>query len=336
MQDPRAELRDEEPAALQMPSFEALTRVVARLRKRLEGERAVSRPRTEYNTRSPSLIAEHIRRVESLGDGGAQMLREDEVLLRVAIYHPTKGYRTQELVVTGTQTLANLRDAICCSVVLGLGEWRDSAVDPVAAASAQEARSGGPRELSFRVVDSAAFRVCSDFFFIEGVAFEDVRGTRHSAAQQLREWLCGSARSKEPRFMEPGLCDFAVEPMDRHSLEELRLRVGAQYLYQHAGGCNHVLVFTEATVGAPRDSRCRAAYPLPLFEAKVHMHACDMCSVSVAALVVHMDEFAAKTPAFFCDACFRLFNRGRAAPPRQLLFKPASEGGLAPVDGFSA
>jgi hypothetical protein len=102
--------------------------------------------------------------------------------------------------------------------------------------------------------------------WIEGTFYVD--GTQ-DLSRPTREWI---ARQRERLAWDgaPMEEDTPVE-MDSVRFADLRIRLGAQYLFMHEGGCQHALVFEECALLSPRDEMrvemCAAPGTFPVMRA---------------------------------------------------------------------
>jgi hypothetical protein len=99
---------------------------------------------------------------------------------------------------------------------------------------------------------------------------------------------------------------------------QLRIRLGAHYLYCHQGHCQHILVFMDARLLSATpglDSLERAQYPRQVFQAREKRRRCDACEVMLAAYAVIGDRHAAASPAYLCAGCYDLLHHDASGAP---------------------
>jgi hypothetical protein len=234
---------------------------MAPLRPLLE-QRAVhlgKRGRLETNVMTALTFA-HDRAVHTRGHA-AEPLPPDEVILRVAVYHPTHFAKMQEFLVCASQPLTCLRDRIDCL---------------------QDGELDGPRTRS----------AC---LFIEGTFYNDMRDP---SATNLSDSVVQWSRS-EGRFAQPALAPFQQRDMHATTFADLSVRLGAHYFYQHQGDCRHVIVFSAMRMARSDDEQNRRAYPLRVFQGKTKRQICRVCDIYPAAWVTYGDALASESPFFF-------------------------------------
>lgn len=89
---------------------------------------------------------------------------------------------------------------------------------------------------------------------------------------------------------------------------DLKPRLGAHYLFAHAGDCEHIMVFTDARLLSPLpgvDMRNARYYPRHVFQAKIRRRRCQACDVVWASLMSYGDRLAETNPAYWCEHCYR-------------------------------
>jgi hypothetical protein len=194
-------------------------------------------------------------------------LPPNEVLLHIAVYHPTNYTKTQEFIVAGSSPLTALRDRIYC--------------------------------LHDHLLDGN--QTPSGFFFIEGTFYDDLRDHRAIRySQPIREWV-----KKEGRYKQQGLAVWEESEMEKVEWKELSVRLGAHYLYQHQGNCQHTFLITQVRMAHSGDEQNKLAYPLKPFQAKTRRRKCRVCDLYPAAYVTYGDKLANENPFFFCEECYR-------------------------------
>lgn len=219
------------------------------------------------------------------------LLAHDEVILRVAFFHARRAAKLRELLVTGSQTLGDLRDRLRCDV--------ERLVEQVA-----EQRSLGS-ELPTR---ASAFLIGGAFYT------DEVDGVDVSAG--LRAWM----RAADP---DGRLCasDEQPRPMRSARLRDLTVELGAQCLFVHLGECEHVLAFTDLWARTSDDEQLAAAYPLLLYEARPKLEVCIVCKQHAARhLTVGGDSYLVRlgveNPSRYCEHCYHAVHYG---PDERLL-----------------
>jgi snRNA-activating protein complex subunit 3 len=75
----------------------------------------------------------------------------------------------------------------------------------------------------------------SGFIFIEGTFYNDYRDpANHDNSFVIREWATSHK-----------LGPFEMDVMEKTKFEDLTVRLGYPYVYQHQGNCEHLIVFSD-------------------------------------------------------------------------------------------
>jgi snRNA-activating protein complex subunit 3 len=75
----------------------------------------------------------------------------------------------------------------------------------------------------------------SGFIFIEDTFYNDHRDPANlDYSKVIREWA-----------VSHGLGPFRTAAMEKTKFEELTVRLGYPYVYQHQGNCEHLIVFSD-------------------------------------------------------------------------------------------
>jgi len=195
------------------------------------------------------------------------LIREHEVLLRVAIFHSTNYSKTQEFIVLGSQALTTLKDRIDC--------------------------------LSNKTLDGP--HTPSSFFFIENKFYDDTRDRRAIRySDTIISWV-----KQEERFKQPGLSHFERGVMQETKFEDLSIRLGSHYLFCHQGDCEHVFIFTDMRIKHDQDEQNSLAYATRPFQSKTRRRKCCVCDLYPATYVTYGDKLASENPFFYCEECYR-------------------------------
>ncbi|KAA6371625.1 MAG: putative snRNA transcription factor, partial [Streblomastix strix] len=190
-----------------------------------------------------------------------------EVMLTVALYHPTKMLKQQEFQVLGSQPLTALRDRLYCLA--------DYLLD------GQQSRSG--------------------FFLIENTFYNDLRNANNiDYSKNIRDWT-----DEKKRYTTPGIGILNSRKMEETTFIDLNIRIGQPYLYVHQGNCEHNIVFTEVRMVTESDVQAYSAYPRHIFQAKIRRRKCKICDIFPARYVTYNDRMATEDPFFFCEHCYR-------------------------------
>ncbi|XP_071722093.1 snRNA-activating protein complex subunit-like [Rutidosis leptorrhynchoides] len=226
-----------------------------------------------------------------------------EVVLCVELYHTKRKWvKTQELVVLGCQTLAELRDKIYC--------------------------------LKDQVMHKAGQHDPSGYFLIENAFYNDFRDpSAIDYSEPIRYWLrnCKDEALKKWEWINMGklqrkqeavvgdvgssdLPRFKTLEMHRTKFSDLSFRLGAGYLYCHQGACEHVIVIRDMRMIHPGDSQNREAYPILTFQLKVVIRKCNVCKIYRAKKVTVDDKWSPENPCYLCDYCYSLLHSDDGQP----------------------
>jgi len=96
-----------------------------------------------------------------------------------------------------------------------------------------------------------------------------------------------------------------TRPMVDVTFNDLSIRLGERYVYLHAGGCAHFMIFgTIRLLHTPSDSLSASSYPERTFCRRPRLRRCAVCDVRSAKRVTYNDRLCPENPTFFCDPCF--------------------------------
>eukprot|EP00850_Spirogloea_muscicola_P000925 SM000003S11170 [mRNA] locus=s3:1358625:1363171:- [translate_table: standard] len=198
-------------------------------------------------------------------------VEESEVVLCVTVHHNHKRRKVkgQEMLVLGSQRLTALRDAIICQ--------------------------------ADRVMRLNGIAVPSGYFVIEDVFYNDLRDAEaedYSAA--VREWRASQAEASDGAPPRP----WAAKDMHATTFADLRLRVGALYLYCHQGDCKHIVCFLDVRRLHQQDPHQSSAYPVVLHKPKYWLRRCSVCHRHTAEKVTIDDKLAPERVSLFCEPCY--------------------------------
>lgn len=192
------------------------------------------------------------------------------VLLQISFYHGCKKLRVFE--VHSNQTLLELRDAMASVCV---------STKVIAYQRAEIERTTG----SDCAVPSDGAAFC-----IDGAWFHC--GERDPSAE-ARAWL----ESRGLRQQQP------ARHMRDVTFGQLKLRLGAQYLFAHYGDCEHDFVVTRCTLRHTSDTHDASAYPRTIWKRQDAAGLCTICNTHTAVWDVHGDLHADVLPNQLCKRC---------------------------------
>lgn len=227
------------------------------------------------------VLSEELGNVQA-GSESAERITGPEVVLSVALYHPIKITKVQEFLVTGKQTLSELRDKIYCpsdSIVVG-------------------EHSENPE---FTTLTTAKDICPSGFIFIEGVFYND---RRHELSRDyskvIMDWTNRKHGGQLPRY---GVCN--SKRMEVTRFEDLAIKLGYPYVYVHQGNCEHLLIFRDLRMLHMDDPQIISGYPFRVFRTRPKRQRCMICSIYVAKWVTRNDLLMSEDPSLFCEKCFK-------------------------------
>jgi snRNA-activating protein complex subunit 3 len=251
---------------------------------------AADRVRSSVGRHDPSLYAPTPHAQTLSGP----MIDENEIIVSVTIMHPDKMTKSDEFLFLGSHPLSLLRDCIPCP---------------------HDHLQGAPK-------------YTSSCFFMEGMFYNDTRNpaltdlsapilahfdaamrsnptsVSASSSSSSSSATNASSSSSKPRFIGKA----AMQESTFLSLPSLR--IGAQYLYMHAGDCAHLMVVNEVRRVHPTgDVRYASAYPIHTYRARVRRRKCGVCDLMPAGWVSYGDALADSSPAFFCERCYDALHK---------------------------
>lgn len=139
-------------------------------------------------------------------------------------------------------------------------------------------------------------RYPSSFFFFHDTFYIDMEPDgAQDITSEVRAWA-----------NERCLGETKVAYMSESRIVDLKCRLGAPYLYVHAGSCEHLVSFNNLAL---RD-KCHPTgpYPIPIFERNSRRIVCAGCKELTAEWVVWDHESTPSPVQYFCDPCYKDFN----------------------------
>jgi len=227
-----------------------------------------------------------------------QPISKDEVLLRVSVFAAKDPKRCFTFTVLGSQPLSALKDKLYCQ--------EDFPHDRP------------PLQASY--------------FYIEGMCYDDTRPvpvrcdtSGHILAAGPTMSTSGGRQAGElsamfhpPRLSKP-VVDWSRAALRRRRpsgwaliqggdmtatrFEQLSVRVGAHYMYLHAGDCQHIVVFTDIRAAHPGDEQNSQQYPIENSLPKLARQSCQSCKQPASAVVLG-DTGTRSNPCHLCKACY--------------------------------
>ena len=151
---------------------------------------------------------------------------QDEVILKIAVYHPHKpDRRVREFDILGSQKLSELRDAIYC--------MNDFAVY----------RDRKDRKEDGAILNTIDKKMSASHLFIENIFYVDTRaeeaglGAEPDYSEPIRQWVMENERYKQDKLNK-----YTCQPMQNVTFEDLNIRLNYPYQFLHQGDCQHVIM----------------------------------------------------------------------------------------------
>ncbi|KAJ0033669.1 hypothetical protein NQD34_000776 [Periophthalmus magnuspinnatus] len=273
--------KDEQPDTDLVPEDATLITLIQR-KKKQDRKLTQKCPKNRHEH-----YADELERVtiERKPEAAENLVPEGDVLLTINVYYPavfdkfnyTRPHMT--LLMTGSHTLAELRDAICCVSDLQVcGEF-----------------SNNP-DIVPDFVSKDHYK--SAFFYFEGVFYNDMR------FPECRDLSITTIEWAKSRNFPP----FTQANMEDTRLVDLKVKVGFPYLYCHQGDCEHLVIITDVRLMHRNDCLDKKTYPLLIHKDRIDTHKCSVCHVYIGRWHTSNDQFAPSDPCLFCDKCFRMLH----------------------------
>ncbi|XP_041789866.1 snRNA-activating protein complex subunit 3 [Chelmon rostratus] len=277
----RCHPEDQQPDADVVPPDPTLKTLVQR-KKRQDDKAFLKVTKNRHD-----LYADELERltVGRKPDSVADVIPEGEIILTINVYYPAviekfsyiRPHTT--LLMTGSHSLAELRDAICCVSDLQVcGEFSNTP------------------DMAPGFISKDHFK--SAFFFFEGVFYNDMRFQEcQDISMTTIEW------TKARKFPS-----YSQAKMEDTRFVDLTVKVGFPYLYCHQGDCEHLVIITDIRLAHKNDCLDKKLYPLLTHKHRVATQKCAVCHVFIGRWFTTNDQFAPSDPCLFCDKCFRMLH----------------------------
>ncbi len=233
---------------------------------------------------------------------GFHPISKDEVLLRVSVFAAKDPKRRFTFTVLGSQPLSALKDKVYCRE-----DFPPSGRAPLQAS----------------------------YFYIEGVCYDDTRpvpvqcdGEGHILAAGTAPGQGGLQGMFHPPRLSKPVVDWSRSALRRRRpsgwglvqsgdmaatrFEQLSVRIGAHYMYLHAGDCQHIVVFTDIRAAHSGDEQNALQYPIEANLPKLARQACQSCKQPANAVVLG-DTATRSNPCYLCEACYRCLHSNSGA-----------------------
>lgn len=221
----------------------------------------------------------------------ADIAAHSEQLIIVRVYEPfrfiasqyiqKKPKLSQRFRVLGSQYLHELRDRILCQCKYG---------------PFYDISEVGPSEIVSPPAEQTPFD--HGFFFIDNTFYNDTRQPTIDYSETIREW------AKKQASIEP----LHVDCMETTTFNDLTIRLGAPYLYQHHGNCEHLFTFSDVRLIGAEDILCRSEYPIMDMMSLTRTTFCMICGKNEAVVIVTNSREHIYDPSFLCARCFESFH----------------------------
>ncbi|XP_003398260.2 snRNA-activating protein complex subunit 3 [Bombus terrestris] len=184
------------------------------------------------------------------------------------------------IAVLGSQTLAQLRDKISCIADYSISRECSNNLDNAIGPMAKDVYKSG-------------------FFFIEDTFYNDMRcPTNIDYSQVIINWA----------QRRPKLGPFKTATMEDCTLDSLCVRFGFPWVYKHQGGCEHLIVFSDARFINCDDEVATSAYPRIVRLRPTSSKFCMICGIFTVQWITMEHERIPHNPCYFCDICFKSYN----------------------------
>ncbi|XP_026214699.1 snRNA-activating protein complex subunit 3 [Anabas testudineus] len=215
----------------------------------------------------------------------ADMIPEGEIILTINVYYPATYEKFcyvrphMTLLMTGSHTLAELRDGICCVSDLQVcGEFSNTP------------------DIAPDFISKDHYK--SSFFFFEGVFYNDMR------FPECRDISITTVEWAKSRNFPP----YSQAKMEETRFTDLKVKVGFPYLYCHQGDCEHLVIITDVRLVHKNDCMDKNLYPLLTHKHRIVTQKCAVCHLFIGRWFTTNDQFAPSDPCLFCDKCFRMLH----------------------------
>lgn len=213
------------------------------------------------------------------------MVPEGEIILTINVYYPGASEKFNcvrphvTMMMMGSHSLVDLRDAICCvSDLQVFGEFSHTP------------------DMAPDFISKDHFK--SAYFFFEGVFYNDMRFPEcQDISMTVMEW------AKSHNFPT-----FTQAKMEDTRFLDLTLKVGYPYLYCHQGDCEHLVIITDVRLAHRKDCLDKKLYPLLMHKHRVPTQKCSVCYVFIGRWLTTNDKLAPSDPCLFCDKCFQMLH----------------------------
>lgn len=211
----------------------------------------------------------------------------DETILAIRFYEPftyrpnancdKKPKLSQGFLVLGSQFLSELRDKLFCNCKFG--PLYDISDNPHLPDTSQKPFDHG-------------------FFFIGDTFYNDTRQATIDYSEVIRNW----AKNHD------NIAELKTASMEDTKFQDLTVRLGYPYLYQHYGNCEHLFTISDIRLISATDSLIREQYPLLKIVSGSKSTVCVICGENEANFVVKDSTTHINDPSHLCNNCFKSYH----------------------------
>jgi len=144
-------------------------------------------------------------------------------------------------------------------------------------------------------VYKSSFLYIGDCFYID---------TRDKNNIDLSETIIQWARDRP----KGGIGPFKKGVMEDTKFDDLEIRIGQPYVFNHLGNHEHLLVFNDVRLAGPEDPQKAEHYPLVRSIGTQQSRMCMVCNIKIATWVTLNNKRVGENPFFFCSLCYKSFN----------------------------
>ncbi|XP_017775674.1 PREDICTED: snRNA-activating protein complex subunit 3 [Nicrophorus vespilloides] len=206
----------------------------------------------------------------------------EEVLLTVKVYKSLKIKNVKacqyEIAILSCHSLLDLKNKMLCNSDVGFCKEIQHPDETIPGNVKEEYPSG--------------------FLFIEN-CFYNI--TDHSNAidysEIIRDWAS-----------KCNMVQFTTAVLEETIIKDLKIILGAPYLFQHQGNCEHVFVFSDARLINGKDPLSSSVFPYILSENKKYTKLCFICQKIAAKFVVTNCDRLPHKYNLFCKNCLMSYN----------------------------
>ncbi|XP_038073566.1 snRNA-activating protein complex subunit 3-like [Patiria miniata] len=202
--------------------------------------------------------------------------RASQAIHQSNVYRPH--FVDRAILVMADQKLTALRDKIICAADLCVASGEYSQVPDA------------PQEPKQQDLYK------SSYFVIEDTFYNDHRDPlSRDLSKVVLDWM------KPKKTMQS-------KSMDDFTFNDLDIRLGYPYLYNHLGNCQHIMVFTDLRLLTNTDCQDPSMYPVLIHKPGWKRVICTCCNIYTSKWKTYADSFSNVDPSFYCEKCFKMLH----------------------------